>query len=350
LAVSGFAIDYGQFWVARRQAQNVADAAAHAGAVARGFDDKSPNPGGKVQDSVLNVVQNNKIWGVVTPPSATVISYEACPPRTPGPYPFMGVCVKVDIHRDGTLGSEALPTYFLKLAGISSQPVRATATAYVSPANATPCLKPWLVPDKWMDLDGNHDFNLPELYTPPGFILPDIGRQFEIRPGDGDAVTLEDDGTIVRAEYYIVGGSDDEDEATYGNHIVSCSLTTWLGKKMTEVDVTGTEETDARVQQLIDLDPDAEWDAANQVVSGPLGFGSPRVVILGLFNPKLQWEAIRDGRVSDLQVENLIGFFIEDVDDGVITGRVIARAADLKEDAPPPPREAGFLNAIHLVR
>jgi hypothetical protein len=104
------------------------------------------------------------------------------------------------------------------------------------------------------------------------------------------------------------------------------------------------------VQELIDLDPDAEWDAANQVVSGPLGFGSPRVVILGLFNPKLQWEAIRDGRASDLQVENLIGFFIEDVDDGVITGRLIARAADFKEDAPRAPRSAAFLNAIHMIR
>jgi uncharacterized membrane protein len=67
LAISGFAIDYGQFWVARRQAQNVADAGAHAGAVARGFDDLSLTPpvdSGKVYESIVNTVETNKIWGV----------------------------------------------------------------------------------------------------------------------------------------------------------------------------------------------------------------------------------------------------------------------------------------------
>ena len=38
MAFNVFVLDYGVMWVSRRQAQNAADAAALAGAVARGYD------------------------------------------------------------------------------------------------------------------------------------------------------------------------------------------------------------------------------------------------------------------------------------------------------------------------
>jgi Flp pilus assembly protein TadG len=39
MAVSAFAVDFGVFWLSRRAAQNSADAAAMAGAIALAYDD-----------------------------------------------------------------------------------------------------------------------------------------------------------------------------------------------------------------------------------------------------------------------------------------------------------------------
>ena len=52
LALIGFsalAIDYGAFWVSRRQAQNAADAAALAGALSLAFDDPDDTRGPRPQ-------------------------------------------------------------------------------------------------------------------------------------------------------------------------------------------------------------------------------------------------------------------------------------------------------------
>ena len=45
--------------------------------------------------------------------------------------------------------SNALPTFFAQIMGITSQDVRATATAQVITGNAAECMKPWAVADKW---------------------------------------------------------------------------------------------------------------------------------------------------------------------------------------------------------
>ena len=43
----------------------------------------------------------------------------------------------------------ALPTFFAQIIGITSQDIRATATAQVRTGNAVECMKPWAVADKW---------------------------------------------------------------------------------------------------------------------------------------------------------------------------------------------------------
>ena len=62
-----------------------------------------------------------------------------------------GSCVRVDVYRNGEFGSTPLPTIFGKLLNISSQGVRATATARVATGNATNCMRPFAVADKWID-------------------------------------------------------------------------------------------------------------------------------------------------------------------------------------------------------
>jgi hypothetical protein len=80
-------------------------------------------------------------------------------------------CVRVDIMRglpgrpeNGTAvrGAE-LPTFFGKIVGVSSQAVRATATAQTANGNSIRCLLPFAVIDRWAD---NYDENKDTTYFP----------------------------------------------------------------------------------------------------------------------------------------------------------------------------------------
>jgi hypothetical protein len=57
-------------------------------------------------------------------------------------------CIKVDVYRT-VARNNSLPTFFARLVGVNNQDVQATATARILSANATDCLKPWGVADKW---------------------------------------------------------------------------------------------------------------------------------------------------------------------------------------------------------
>jgi hypothetical protein len=349
LAISGFAIDYGQFWVARRQAQNVADAGAHAGAVARGFDDLSLTPpidSGKVYESIVNTVETNRIWGVPAQAATIDINYD-CPPGV-----IRGWCVTVDVHRDGTgVGREALPTYFLRLAGITSQPVRATATARVREANSTECLRPWMLPDKFADVNGNGTFDDGDEFIFPGYTRDDIGKQFVISPNADGSIALNADGLPILTDYNIVGDTA-YGRTEYSSQIVACALKGWLTKPLSNVPIDGSEPTDVAVNQLINSDPTAGWDDVDKAVTGPYGFGSPRVVVVGLYDPEAYHTAQQQPSEEsiELPIINLIALFIEDVENGVITARLVARGGDLKPNVVVPPRDAAFLRAIHLLR
>src|SRR5688572_11625735 len=146
-----FVLDYGVMWLARRQAQNAADAGALAGAVARAYDETAdpPSASGAAFQSAVVAAQTNEVFGEA--PGVNV-TWE-CPGFAAG-----GRCVRVDAHRDGvdadgdgTSDSNPLPTFFAQVFGIETQSVRATATAWVSSGNTTNCMRPFSVADKWID-------------------------------------------------------------------------------------------------------------------------------------------------------------------------------------------------------
>ena len=59
-------------------------------------------------------------------------------------------CIRVDVHRTQAAGNP-LPTFFAKLVGVQSQSIRATATAQVISANASDCVAPLAIPDRWTE-------------------------------------------------------------------------------------------------------------------------------------------------------------------------------------------------------
>ncbi len=64
MAFNVFVLDYGVMWIARRQAQNAADAGALAGAIARGYDDFDDPPAstGVAHERAEQVAAANLIW------------------------------------------------------------------------------------------------------------------------------------------------------------------------------------------------------------------------------------------------------------------------------------------------
>jgi uncharacterized membrane protein len=142
-AMATFVVDHGVLWVSRGQAQNAADAGALSGAIARAYDELTSPPAsnGKTYLSAVGAALANNVW--TTAPTAQV-SW-ACPAGV------AGSCVRVDVYRNGEFGSTPLPTIFGKLLNISSQGVKATATARVASGNSTNCMRPFAVADKWVD-------------------------------------------------------------------------------------------------------------------------------------------------------------------------------------------------------
>jgi hypothetical protein len=161
VAFSALSIDYGAMWVARRQAQNAADAAALAGAISLAFD--SPTDYDRARAQARTTGRNNWVFGLQ--PNITLgagnstditedISFPSSPSNScPSPGGVVDTCVRVNVYRTAaTLSGGAkdpLPTFFARVWGRTEQGVRATGTAQIRTGNATDCIRPWAVADKW---------------------------------------------------------------------------------------------------------------------------------------------------------------------------------------------------------
>jgi hypothetical protein len=165
IALLTFVVDYGVMWVGRRQAQNAADAGALAGAVAMAFDSNGwtdRTPTGPALSAGQQMALTNWIWGqapsvnLLTDVYFTGLPANMCPPDANGLTP----CIRVDVYRNQARGNP-LPSVFGAAAGLTAQDVQATATARVAVANASECMKPFAIPDKWLD---NHDLT-PQIDT-----------------------------------------------------------------------------------------------------------------------------------------------------------------------------------------
>jgi hypothetical protein len=180
IAFTAFVADYGVLWVARGQAQNAADAGALAGAIGRAFDDVADPPAinGKAAESArhaalcaaqpttcpspattTNPALTSTGWGVWPSQSGTNTAVEVnpawpCPPGTPA----TAKCVEVNVYRDGDTkigggpnGSTPLPTFFGKIMNVTSQRIKATASAVAKSANTTNCMRPFAIADRWIE-------------------------------------------------------------------------------------------------------------------------------------------------------------------------------------------------------
>jgi hypothetical protein len=383
IAFSALVVDYGVLWVSRHQAQNAADAAAHAAAEQLSFGD--PTNFTAAKNAALAVAAQNKVWGLAPDVTAADITFPACPPGAPG---VPDTCVRADVFRNQRAGGSPLPMFFGQIVGLTQQGVRATATAQMFVGDAATCVKPFVIPDKWtevndgpgetipwspvdtfetMDSRGNPLPN-PDVYTPPtanscgsGFCLPaNYGLQITLKNGNPQ-------NAIAPGFFHPVDFSNPTpsycSQSTgancYSSNISQC-YTTPIGPGSVLTDEPGNMvgPTKSGMDALIALDPGAYWDSsANGGLGAPAGgcmaagtcSVSPRLVAVAAFDPALYELSRQTGR-DQVTITHVLGFFINAINNqGDVTGYFTYYPA-LARGTSTLTSSADFLRTVILVR
>ena len=344
-AMATFVVDHGVLWVSRGQAQNAADAGALSGAIARAYDELTSPPAsnGKAFNSAMGAAVANNVWTAA--PTAQV-SW-ACPAGV------AGSCVRVDVYRNGEFGSTPLPTIFGRVLNISSQGVRATATAVAATANqSSNCLRPWMIPDKWTEnTPPANKFNGADVWTAPDPVTGLGGTGFKVPQDIGAVVTLHPNtkNTISPSDYFEID-LDGTGGANYRENIAGCSgVSVSIGDTITGLPGGKVGPTKQGVDELVASDPGARWNGS--AVVGSAYSVSPRIVPIALFSPAEYASMGYPSGRFDLHVVNILGFFVQNITNKAeVTGVLVSTAGELNPGGPAVGPGAGFLKKIFLVR
>jgi hypothetical protein len=405
ISFTAFVLDYGVMWLARRQAQNAADAGALAGAVARAYDETADPPatGGTAELAAIAAADQNMILGEA---GGVRVTWE-CPAFAAG---FR--CVRVDVHRDGTdvdgngtADSNPLPTFVAQVLGIDSQQVRATATARVAVANTTNCMRPFSVADKWTDnvvstplqferwdsVGPNAvERNPKDVYIPPN--ASGTGTGYTPDANLGDQVFLKRGNPASTADDVQPGWSlpirlpDGEGGWGSGASDFKTAIKQCIGNPVSIGDYLPLENgvmqgptvqgVDTDGDSLMSQDPNAVWNTSTESVDSTCAPTcapfSPRIVPIAVIDmDEFQWRTTANDWTTTwipgvgpgaaggfscpvggrcVRVTNIIGFFVEGVSSGDVYGRVVMYPGEFVTGPPNINAGAGFLTSIQLIR
>src|SRR5262245_18381289 len=391
LALAAFVIDYGVMWASRGQAQTSADAGALAGAISLAFDSPTDQVGARAR--AIAVAGRNRVWGRDPGIGDGDVTFPACPPGTPG---LPDTCVKVDVVRNQAHGN-ALPTFFGRLAGVMSQGVRATATAQLATGNATDCLRPWAVADRWeehwengkpsivpwtpssifdkYDKFGNLDpkVTTPDVYRAPtkldpgtgltafdanGNPSPEYGMQLTLK--NGDSKQNISSGWFLALNLPDGNGNPTNGGSTYRDNISACNAHVFaIGDSLSVESNQGNMvgPTQQGVNDLLALDRSASWNASTKSVQNSCAPGtcagryyarSPRIVAVALFNLDAYFAGTPNGK-STVPITNIVGFFVEGVSGKNVQGRLVSIPGTTVGSSAVA-NAASFMRTILLVR
>jgi Flp pilus assembly protein TadG len=337
VAVSMLAIDVGMLMTSRNQAQNAADAGALAGATALVYDnwnDRSAS-GPAVTNAIAAAHANQVMGGTVSvkPEDVQFLNdpVNGQPDR-----------VQVTVHR-------TVSTLIAKYFGIATADINAIATAEASPANAMTCVKPFTIPDKWLEngttpslptdnfdrYDKKGNLLSPADKYEPAYLDPQgtqknpnyAGYNMETNRGVKLVLRAGQGNDIQPSFYFSLAMTADTGGDDYRWNIANCnhSIYHWSDPLVQE---PGDKEgpTIQGIQELIDRDPGASWnESTNTVQNSKYGDRqSPRVFPIPLYDPDYYDYGKETGRVASLKVANWIGFFVEYIGNGSeIHGRII---------------------------
>jgi hypothetical protein len=367
LLFSGFVVDYGVLWASRRQAQNAADAGALSGAISRINEDQSPNPSttsGPVYESIVNTAGLNPVWGQYPDPATVAIDWN-CPDGTTN-------CVHVDVFRDGTHSSTTLPTFFMKMGNVQSQGTKAHAIAQIIPANATGCMRPWFIIDKYTDANNDGVFTSPpDTYTNgvggTGWQVPaDIGTTvtfhnnggpsgyFQVDVGSGGRAIKDAIEQCVTNQVYYTGetvgtkpGSTSGPETQGVNDVIA-----W--DPGASVQITYNPDGTKKATVVNSCAPQCSCPG-NPNSFCPNGPGvSPRVVVVPVCSPMVSDCANGGQSNSQITIVKFLSFFLVGTTGNGSNFNIIATlintAGSAVANGSPAPPSGSFLQTVVLVR
>jgi Putative Flp pilus-assembly TadE/G-like len=385
-----FVVDHGVMWVARAQAQNAADAGALAGAVAMAYDANGwtdQTATGPARQSAYQMASTHGVIGAF--PSVVMATDVVFTPFPTDMCPLDGAglphCIRVDVYRNQTR-SNPLPSIFGQVFGITAHGVRATATARVAVADASDCLKPWIIPDKWadnFDTSPENPGNTPPVWSqddtyerfdnrgnplvpPDAYVAPSSsgpGTGFTVAADRGQPITLKQGSPhtslqsgvfqpvrIPRFDGGSSGGSDYED------NIASCNgLPVGIGDILQSENGNMIGPTGHGVDALIALDPTARWDTGTQSVinscatANPSCGRSPRIVAVPVFDTEYFYTNDRNG-LPTFRIVNILGFFIDHMQGNDVVGYLMEAPGLARAATAPIQPQSSFLAEIQLIR
>jgi Flp pilus assembly protein TadG len=373
MATTTLAIDVGMFMAARSQAQNAADAGALAGAVAlvrNSYTDRTAS--GPAVQSAISTAQQNPVVGQAPSVAPGDVTF----PNDPNGQPTR---VQVNVFRTADR-NDSVQTLVGGLFGVPAIDITATATAEASPADSMTCVKPFMIPDKWIEnsnqkgqADGpwtpdsafdlvdkggqplaNPDvyrgtqdpavINDPRLYT--GYTVEyDTGKQLVLRAGTG---------AEVNPSFYMSWKMpDDVGGNFYRENIANCNTSIISsGQPIIQEPGDKTGPTVQGINDLIAKDPDTTWDTTCNggvgCVTGSKYATSPRVFPIPLYDPYLYANGKLNGRPADFEVANFLGFYADHVQGNQIYGRITTIVSTVSSNPNPSPN--AFPKVIRLVK
>ena len=347
VGASMLAIDVGMLMTARSQAQNAADAGALAGVTSLAFEDwDDRTPTGPAVIHAIAAAQANKVIS----DTVSVLPADVEFPNDPMGQPNR---VKVTVYRNTARGNP-VATMIAKYFGIATANISATATAEASPANAMTCVKPFTIPDRWVEKNPTDKaFEPSDLFerwvkkggevllsspadvyepayvnnTPPTRNTSYSGYNMETSRGTKLVLRAQHGNNIQPSFYFSLSMTDDSGGQDYRWNIANCnrSIYHW-GDPLIQEPGAMEGPTIQGIIELIARDPGAYWDDYSKTVKNS-SFGdrqSPRVFPIPLYDPDYYDAGKQLGRVASLRVANWIGFFVEYVGNGSeIHGRII---------------------------
>ena len=268
-------VDTGALYSARTSAQEVADAAALAGAFTYINDPANPSPGTLATDNALQVALNNTILGKPIASGDVTIT-----PDVPN-------------RRVTVVVNSAQPTYFARAIWGSTANISASATAEAAlNSTGSGCVRPWFIPNTIFASTGPCAAcaNANELLvnTTTGQITP-----FALTKVDGsDQFTLKPQapqGAIAPGQFYAIDIPNDLNGDDYENNISTC--TNGLVRCFNTYSVlTGNRvgPTKHGVEDLIGDPPRFEWVSAGhykRMSDNKIFDMSENVVIAPIWDP-----------------------------------------------------------------
>jgi Flp pilus assembly protein TadG len=318
-AFAALTIDGAMMMTTKNQLQAAADAAALAGASGLISGDQAT-----ATARAIAIASNNQAEQDIKRPVVITAADVTFP--APGR-------VRVQTHRTEGTG-DALVAYFLRIVNPASNnltDVTAHAAAEVYDVCASECLKPWSIPDRWDDVDGNGRLDAGETYDPitTGYQAPgDVGVTAVLKMGNPQQ-------TMAAGQYFPIdlppmdcpcGVMPQTGGADYRNNIANCNpYVVAPGDRLQLEPGNKVGPTSQGVQELIDQDPGAYWDSSTQSVMGSAFGKSPRVVLVPFFDPTSPPISGRNW----VRVTKIGAFFLEGVQgNGDVTGRFIQATVD----------------------